>query len=451
MAILKLTKKYKRYPKYKDSGVEWVGEIPEGWEVRRFKQVLAKQYPGIWGDEALGDSNDIKCLRVADFDFDHMSFRNVETVRNISPHERDRKMLINPSLLIEKSGGGEKQPVGRAVLYDTNEEMVCANFIDVLNLKTEYNSKFVTYLLYAAYKGGLNKKAIKQNTGIQNLDTKQYFSEFFAFPDFKQQQNIATHLDEKTVLIDTIIEKKKKQIELLREKRSAIINRAVTKGLDPNVKLVDSGESLIGKIPEGWNIEKLKYIASRPLKYGLNTAEEPRFNKGDPRYIRITDFTHDGVLVRDKFKSLPMSVASGYLLQDGDMLFARTGATVGKTMLYNKEMGLACFAGYLIQMRVNTKKMLPQYLHLLTKSCFYEIWKKSIFIQATIQNISADKYANLVVPIPSLKEQQQIIIRLDQSMSNYEKVIVLIEKSIKLLQEFKSALISNVVTGKVKI
>jgi type I restriction enzyme S subunit len=201
----------------------------------------------------------------------------------------------------------------------------------------------------------------------------------------------------------------------------------------------------IGEIPEHWEIKKLKYLVEGSLKYGANESAELE-DTNLPRYIRITDFGDDGKLKDDTFKSLPFEIAKDYLLEDGDILFARSGATVGKTFQFKNHNGLACFAGYLIKATPNEKIIFSDLLYLFTKSNSYENWKNSIFIQATIQNIGADKYDLLQIPIPPIPEQQYIIRNL---IENTQKIDTLSEKKqriIELLKEERTAIINQAVT-----
>ncbi len=210
-----------------DSGVEWIGKIPQSWNISKAKTFIAAEKSGVWGDEAKGDGNDLPCLRVADFDHDHLSFGSVETIRNIDPKQQYR-ILKDGSVLIEKSGGGEKQPVGRAIYFHSNQKMVCANFIDSIETNNRVMPKFFTYALSAAYSAGLNTKAIKQSTGIQNLDTKSYFNEQFPLPPKETQVQVIDFLDSKTSLIDQAIEQVEKSIGLLMEYRGSLIFNVVT-------------------------------------------------------------------------------------------------------------------------------------------------------------------------------------------------------------------------------
>ncbi len=208
-------------------------------------------------------------------------------------------------------------------------------------------------------------------------------------------------------------------------------------------KYKDSGVSWIGEIPEGWKASYLKRYLSEPMKYGANESgeiNEPLW----PRYIRITDIDENGKLKQEGAKTLNPQIAQEYKLNKGDILFARSGATVGKTFLYNLDED-ACYAGYLIKAVCN-QNLLPAYLMFFTKSIPYEDWKNRIFIQATIQNIGADKYSIMPITIPPISEQSAIVSYLDKKTSQIDNFIGEAEKEIDLLDELKQAQIARLVT-----
>ncbi len=207
----------------------------------------------------------------------------------------------------------------------------------------------------------------------------------------------------------------------------------------------DSGVEWLGGIPEQWRVMRLKFIAAEPLKYGANESAELN-DPNLPRYIRITDISEDGSLRNDTYKSLPEEIAEPYLLKKGDLLFARSGATVGKSILYHESWGNACYAGYLIRLRINSHISNPNFISYFVTSSAYQNWLSSVFIQATIQNVSAEKYANLLVPVPSLPEQRAIITFLNHETARINALIAKKERLIELLQEKRAALISHAVT-----
>ena len=219
---------------------------------------------------------------------------------------------------------------------------------------------------------------------------------------------------------------------------------------DPDQPRKPSGIEWLGDIPSHWEVKKLKYLLKKKLKYGANEVAEFD-NREFPRYIRITDFADDGVLKDDTFKSLPLHIAKDYLLDDGDILFARSGATVGKTFQFKNYSGLACFAGYLIKATPNRKLLLSDFLYYFTKSSSYLMWTNRIFNQATIQNIGADKYSILEIPLPPLPEQQAIVAHIEKEMERIDYIIQQTEKEMELMKEYKQALISEAVTGKIRV
>jgi restriction endonuclease S subunit len=272
----------------------------------------------------------------------------------------------------------------------------------------------------------------------------------FIKPPIPVQHRIASYLDKTCAAIDKTIGVKQKQLEILDALRKSIIHKAVTRGLDDSVDLKDSGVEWLGRIPKHWRIEKLKRLLSQPLMYGTNEAAELD-DIEYPRYIRITDFGDNGTLKPESFKSLPPDKAEGYYLEEGDLLFARSGATVGKSFLFSNYKGLACFAGYLIRARTSKIKLLPKYLYYFTKSPAYFTWKNVIFTQATIQNISATKYAYLPVSVPSVDEQQLIIQHLDKKMKLLDNMQSNLSDQISTLERYRKSLIHECVTGKRRI
>lgn len=211
------------------------------------------------------------------------------------------------------------------------------------------------------------------------------------------------------------------------------------------VNLKDSGTEWIGKIPINWSCKKLKYILLTPLSYGANEPGE-EYNEQYPRYIRITDIDENNKLKEEGKLSLPPIIAKPYILQDNDILFARSGASVGKTFLYRTIYGEAAFAGYLIKAQIDTSIALPKYIYYSTLSTGYENWKNSMFTQATIQNIGADKYAIYEIPMPPINEQFGIVRFLDEKCVEIDALSEDIQAEIVALEEYRCSIITEKVT-----
>ncbi len=208
----------------------------------------------------------------------------------------------------------------------------------------------------------------------------------------------------------------------------------------------ESGIEWLGDIPSHWTVKRLKFLTKESLKYGANVPAEltdPDF----PRYVRITDVDTNGNLKEDTFRSIEPQIAQAYLLQEGDILFARSGATVGKSFIYKKSWGIAAYAGYLIRARINERLFDPKFLYYTTRSDGYNQWIESITIQATIQNVSAEKYSSLYFSVPpNLQEQQSIAEFLDTEVSRIDTLIAKKQQFIECLKEKRLAVISNAVS-----
>ena len=207
-----------------------------------------------------------------------------------------------------------------------------------------------------------------------------------------------------------------------------------------------SGVDWLGEIPSHWNVSSLKRVLSEPLKYGATEAGDCD-DRSLPRYLRITDFDNDGSLRTDTFASLPEEIACGYYVNEGDVLFARSGATVGKTFLFRNYQGRACFAGYLIKASPARRKLTPEFLYYFTKSPAYEAWKDFIFTQATIQNIGADKYAYLPICLPPLREQQRIAAYLDASCAAIDAAVAAKRRQLETLDALRKSLVQQTITN----
>lgn len=269
-------------------------------------------------------------------------------------------------------------------------------------------------------------------------------------PPLDEQTAIARYLGHVDERISRYISAYERLINLLEEQRQAVIQCAVTLGLDPNVRLKPSGVEWLGEIPTHWKVMRLRYLLKKKLTYGANSAAEYT-NPDWPRYLRITDFNRNGALKDNTFRSLPPEMAKDHLVQPEDILLARSGATVGKSFLVPADVGQACYAGYLIRACPNPALIQSYFLFTFTQSNSFASWKNSTFILSTIQNISAEKYANLDVPCPPLSEQAQIIRYIKKETTDISATINCTLREIELLKEYRTRLIADVVTGKLDV
>lgn len=430
-----------RYDKYKDSGIAWIGEIPEHWEVIKTKNafnIISGATPKT--DNIAYWDGEITWITPADYKTEDIIIKSGK--RNITTEGLNScgtSIVPQGSIIFSK-----RAPIG---LVAINAVPLCTNQGCISCIPKPYvNTKYFYYLMSVLTEWF---ELFGSGTTFKELSTNNFANFSLSQPSFTEQQSIATYLDQKCSEIDELIILQEEMITKLQSYKQSVITEAVTKGLDKNVPLKDSGIEWIGEIPEHWICTVFKKFLSEPMQYGANEpAEECNYN--DPRYIRITDIKDDGTLRDDTFKSLPLEKAKEYMLTKGDLLFARSGATVGKTFLY-KEDYAACFAGYLIKARCNKNELLPNFVFYYTLSNVYQNWKNSIFIQSTIQNIGADKYSVMPIIIPPLSEQQFIADYLDRKCSEIDELISIKQQKIEKLKDYKKSLIFECVTGKRKV
>ena len=423
--------------KYKDSGLAWIGSIPEDWKVEKLKRVLTIQKDISNKDNPIVLSLARDGVKVRDISTNEGQL--AATYENYNSVKRG-DLLLNPMDLIS----------GANCSYSYVYGVISPAYFNLRAFK-EYHTKYYDYFFKVQYWTlalfAHGKGVSKENRWTLNTETlKQYY---VLTSSFSEQKKITDYLDDNMLLIDKIISENQVLIKKLKEYRQAIINEALTKGLDKNALLKDSGVKWIEEIPEGWNIKRLKYISRAPLMYGANEVASDE-NAEHPRYIRITDIDETGHLKTNTFKSLLPEIAKTYLLDKNDILFARSGASVGKTYIHESTTN-ACFAGYLIKFSVNSDIAMAKFIYYNTLTNKYLNWINRNTIQATIQNISAEKYNNYEIILPSLEKQNEIVNYLNCKTNKIGNTIMDIEQQITKLQEYKKSIISEAVTGKIKI
>lgn len=210
-------------------------DLPAGWELLPFKYAVASRFTGEWGGEPGTDDVDVACVRVADFDRAHRRAGTaIPTTRSISADKARAKALHPGDLLVERSGGTAKNPVGTVVLYDGPEGAISSNFIECVRLRDEHDPAFWCYLQEAAYSTGFTQVFVRQTSGIQNLDAHEFYREYFAAPGLAEQRRIAAVLDQQTAQLAQMIGAANDVVSLLRERRGALITAAVTGRIDPS-------------------------------------------------------------------------------------------------------------------------------------------------------------------------------------------------------------------------
>ncbi|MEB0140352.1 MULTISPECIES: restriction endonuclease subunit S [unclassified Undibacterium] len=427
---------YKPYASYKNSGIEWIGNVPEHWDVTRIKRASSLR------TERCTDASDGS---------NYIGLEDVESgTGKYRPTEGSSRQNEDSTVGVFRSGDvlyGKLRPyLKKAIVTDSNG--LCSTEFLVIQPRSVISAWLHQWMLTTVVTQQI--EAGCEGSKMPRADWEHVCSLHVPSPKPSEQSEIIDVLDRETKRIDSLIAKKSRFIELLKEKRQALITNAVTKGLDPNVKMKDSGVELIGDIPVHWSIKRLKHLLQSPLKYGANESGDDSILEG-PRYIRITDLDESGSLRNNSVKRLPFDIAQPYMLADGDILFARSGATVGKTYRYKSEHGPACFAGYLIRGRFDANQVIPDFIALAVRSYYYWDYIQRTAIQATIENVGAERYGEFPVSLPDVQEQMKIVETVDAAMNRIDLLIRKTQHSVNLLKERRSAFITAAVTGQIDL
>lgn len=438
------------YPEYQDSGVEWLGQVPVGWTIDRLKWTTAGSRNGIWGNEPDGE-NDIICVRVADFDRTGFSVRIEEpTMRAVLPNERRGRVLQRGDLLIEKSGGGDLQPVGVVVQFEHDESAVCSNFVARVLVPRQFDSRYLAYLHAHLYAGRVNTRSIKQTTGIQNLDATAYFDERVAWPPLPEQRTIAAFLDRKTRQIDELIEKKRRLIDLIQEKRTALISHAVTKGLNPDAPMKPSGIDWLGDVPA--DVLRLKFLSSFVTSGSRGWAEF--YSDEGELFLRIGNVSRISIDLDlgDSQRVTPPDGAEGQrtMVHGGDVLVSVT-AYIGSIGVVPERFERAYVNQHLALVRPRRDRIEPRYLAYALFSAVGQVQFRQLMYGGTKEGLGLDDVKNLQVIVPSLAEERAVVAHLDAMCEKLDEVSGAALHAIERLTEYRQAVISAAVTGKIDV
>lgn len=422
--------KFKRYDSYKNSGVEWLGEIPSNWEMKSLKYCL-KFTIGVTpsSSEESYYFEEEPWITISDMSGKHITKTHFVSKKAVK--KCNMRVVPKGSLLYSF-----KLSVGQVAFTTkdayTNEAI--ASFYPTNNT----NLKFWYYVL-PVY---LIRNANKNIYGVYLLNQDLIKNAMIIFPPKDEQKKIASYLDEKIAKIDAFISGKEKFIELLKEQKQIIINDAVTKGLNKNAKFKDSGVEWLGEIPSHWEIRKVKNI------FQLIIDPAPIGNK--EKLLSI--YTDIGVKPRSELieKGNKASTIDGYLkVKKGDFI-------VNKLLAWMGAIGLSEYKGVTSPAYDILRAKIPIigkfYHELFRLNVFSEEMKKySRGIMDMRLRLYFDKFGDILIPLPPKDEQENIVEYIENKISKIDKLINLEQECIKSLKEYKASLIDSVVTGKVRI
>lgn len=401
-----------RYERYKDSGVEWLGEVPHCWDVKKVKNIFHLIV------EPAAKNNQCELLSV---------YTDIGVKPRAELEERGNKASTTDGYWIVKKGDivVNKLLAWMGAIGLSEYDGVTSPAYDILRPHQQINGKFFHYL----FRTPLCLSEFKKNSrGIMDMRLRLYFEElgniYIPFPSYPEQQKIAQFLDDKTAKIDQAVDLVEKQIALLKEHKQILIQNAVTRGLNPDVPLKDSGVEWIGKVQEHWEVKKIKAFAkiNNGLDYKAVIAEE-----GYPVYGSGGQFAY----------------ANTYLYDGEAVLLGRKG-TIDKPLYINDKFWTVDTMFYSV---CNNKVSTKFFYYCCCSIIPFQYYSTSTALPSMTQS----DILNHKVTFPSLKEQYQIADYLDKQTAKIDQAIALKTAHIEKLKEYKSVLINDVVTGKVRV
>ena len=441
------TKRTRAYPEYRDSGVEWLGEIPGHWDVARLRYFL----------ETSPSKSEVRDL---DDDFE-VSFVPMEAVgeqgkldlsetKELAQVVDGYTYFRNGDVLVAKITPCFENGKGTLARGLTNEVGFGTTELHVLRPGDQLNSQFLFYLTSShpfremggstMYGAGGQKRV--PDDFIQNLR--------WSIPPLDEQRAIAAYLDRETERIDTLVARKERLIELLQEKRTALISRAVTKGLDPDVEMRDSGVEWLGAIPAHWDTVKLKFISPKQ-SVGLVLNPSSYFTpEGTVPFILGNNISEHGISVDDASRITEESnqKLEGSMLRTGDLVTVRVGEP-GVTAVVPPSLDRSNCGSVLITRRDDS--FVSEWLAYAMNSSIGHAQIDLVEYGAAQRQFNLSHAVNFMYPLPPKDEQQAIATHLDEKTTRIDNLVGRVQEGIERLQEYRTALISAAVTGQIDV
>ena len=444
--------KYLKYEKYRDSGIEWLGEIPSNWKAKKLKYVADLSVSNV-DKKTYDEQRQVRLVNYTDVYYNDFIHSKLEYMVSSASDEEIRKFHVKVGDVIITKDSESADDIGiPAFVVETAPDMVCGYHLSLIRCKP---SEMIGGFLFRCFQSSFLSKQfeiIANGVTRYGLPKSGSKSVLLPVPSITEQKSIANFLDKEVSRLDTLIEKKQQFIERLKEKRLAVITNAVTKGIDAKVELKPSGIEWLGDIPSHWDIKKLRYLGT--LQNGISQSAE-YFGSGHP-FISYGD-VYNNLVIPKSGSGLANSTFEdqiNYSVEEGDIFFTRTSETVeeiGFAATCLNSIEKAVFSGFLIRFRPFKSRLFSgfskyQFRNQLLRAFF--VGEMNIVTRASLgQNI----LKNLPVLIPPFKEQEVISEFLDREVRKIEKIIKYTGDTIIRLKEYKTSLISAAVTGKIKV
>ena len=439
------TQRYNPYPAYKPSGIEWFDDIPTNWEVRRLK------YLATVNDEALPETTD------PDLEMTYVDIGNVDSIAGITGTEelvfedapsRARRIVRQGDVIISTVRTYLK---AIARIEPTDANLVVSTGFAVIRPQ-DLDSGFAAYALSSPY---FVERVVAHSVGVSYpaINASELACLDIAFPPLPEQQAIASFLDRETARIDSLVAKKERLIQLLQEKRTALITRAVTKGLDPKARMKDSGVEWLEEIPAHWEVKRLKHLVGKVGSGKTPKGGAERYVDDGVMLLRSQNVHFEGLRLTDVayIDADTDDEMAGSRVLEGDVLLNITGASLGRSCVAKLSGKDANVNQHVCIIRPNQQQDEPEFLaySVESRSLQDQIFNNENGVSRDALNF--EQIGDLVFARPAKNEQQAIATFLDWETAKLDSLITKIQEAIGRLRELRSALVSAAVTGRIDV
>ena len=446
-------RRFKPYPAYKDSGVEWLAEIPAHWGLRRLKTIGAVQLSNV-DKKSLDGQESVRLCNYTDVYYHERITNDLDfMVATATPEQVRRFTLRTGDVLITKDSESWTDIAVPAVVVEDLPGVLCGYHLAHIRPNRACHGPFLARAFSAV--GPRDQFQVAAN-GITRfgLGGDAIATGIFAMPPQPEQRAIAAYLDRETARIDALVAKKEQLIDLLQEQRAALITRAVTKGLDPHVSMKDSGVEWLGEIPAHWEVKPLKAVSGLQTGLTLGKKYEGRSLISRP-YLRVAN-VQDGYLALGEVAEVevPAQDATRYELRDGDVLMTEGGDfdKLGRGHVWEDQVAGCLHQNHIFAVRPRCDVLRSRFLAFAMSSGYGRAYFTATSKQSTnLASTNSTKLRNLPMPMPTLAEQDEIILGIDRDTARIDTLVAKVHNAIDRLKELRTALISAAVTGKIDV
>ncbi len=450
-------RKWKRHPAYKDSSLSTGVQIPGHWSMTRLKHVAIVRPSNVDKKTVEGQEAVRLCNYVDVYKNDYITEAFDFMQASATPAQIAAFTLKASDVIITKDSETWDDIAVPAYVTTDLPGVLCGYHLALVRPEPERVNGEYLFRSFGA-EGICDQFRVAANGIIRfGLDTTSISSSLFPLPPLDEQRHIVAFLDRETAKIDALIAKKERLIELLQEKRTALISRAVTKGLDPTVSMKDSGVAWLGRIPAHWNVKRLKFCLYK-MEQGWSPDAENREASPDEWAVMRAGCVNSGTFDETDHKALPNGVVPDDTLEihSGDLLMSRacgSAKLVGSVALVRQSRRKLILCDKLFRLRYRTSVVTPQFLEAALQSPMsrYQIERDLSGAEGLARNIGQSMVRVMTIPTPPLREQEEIINCLKKASNAVIAMVAKVREAIDKLREYRTALISAAVTGKIDV